>query len=68
MTGEQAAFYWLNAGGGGIGLVILSLTTLLSQNVKKHPALLNLYFTCIFEAYLACLLCVEAFASRTSHS
>ena len=58
LTREQATFYWLNISGGGIGLVLLFFTTLLSRNAKKHPVLLNLYFCCIFEAYLACLLCV----------
>lgn len=54
----QATYYGLNLAGGGTGVVILLLTTLLSRYVKKQPVLINLYCACILESYLACILCV----------
>lgn len=55
LSAVQAAYYGLNLTGGGIGLVILLLTTLLSKRVKKQAVLINMYISCIYQSYLACL-------------
>lgn len=56
-TGTQAAYYGLNIA-GGVGLVVLLATTLLSRRVKKQPMLINMYITCIYEAFAAPILFV----------
>lgn len=56
-TGTQAAYYGLNIA-GGVCLVVLLATTLLSRRVKKQPMLINMYIACIYEAFTAPILFV----------